>query len=103
VHDDFAASLFESLALARHCVVDVLGLNAAARKLVVISLLDVDDADLVVFEDEASHGGARLVFDVLLRASQSERVHHGHDDSLTWFSGSREKFVLQTLKAIVLL
>jgi hypothetical protein len=56
VHDDFAASLFETLALAGDCVVDVLGLNAAARKLVVISLLDVDDADVVVFEDEASHG-----------------------------------------------
>jgi hypothetical protein len=70
VHDDFAASLFESLALAGDCVVWVFWLDTAARKLVVISLLDVDDADLVIFEDEASHGGAFFVFDVLLRASQ---------------------------------
>jgi len=71
-HDNFAARLFETLALARNGSVQVLWLNAASREFVVVSLFHMDDADFGLADDEAAHGGARRVFGILLGASQGE-------------------------------
>jgi hypothetical protein len=91
---DLATRLLERLALAGNGIVWVFWLNATSWKLVVVScswhvrdcrreflahvmhtLLDMNDADLAVFGDEATDRGALFVIDTLCRRSQSECAH----------------------------
>ena len=70
---NIAACLLDGFASAGNLVAtSVVWVKAATGKPVVVALVDVDNADLVVLNDEAAHCGTGAVADVLVWAPQSE-------------------------------